>query len=115
MQTKAVNELHASGAEGTGTVTSDTFNTSKATAIEIFVDVTASSGTSETLDVTVETSADGVNFVEIHAFTQITGVDQVAVALSYIDDPLGVLVRVKFAVAGTTPSFTYSSQLVISE
>ena len=72
----------------------------------LLVNVTAASGTTPTLDLTVEWSSDGTNFVvgqPADALTQITtavgAAKQFAIKAPFY--------RVKWTIAGTTPSFTF--------
>jgi hypothetical protein len=67
------------------------------------LNVTAASGTSPTLDVTVQCSRDGVTWYDSGTFTQSTGVNtQRKIFL------LDRFVRAKYVVAGTSPSFTFT-------
>ena len=67
------------------------------------LNITAASGTSPTLNVTVQTSHDGVTWRSAGSFTQATGVS-VQRATFNIDR----FVRATWTVGGTTPSFTFS-------
>ncbi len=71
--------------------------------VRMTLDVTASSGTSETLDVDIETSPDGVNWYVAGSFAQATGVtsERKTVAIDRY-------VRAAWDIGGTTPSFTFS-------
>lgn len=73
--------------------------------VDIVLDVTAASATS-TLDVVVETSHDGATWFTAtgNALTQATavGVQHKRISVN------GPLVRVRWTVGGTTPSFTFS-------
>jgi len=74
----------------------------------LILNCTAASGTTPTLDVTVEWSADGTNFFAAQAadsFTQVTTTGQVG-AKSF--DVKGPFYRVKWTIGGTTPSFTFT-------
>lgn len=69
----------------------------------------AKSGTGPTLDVTVQHSADGTNWVTLIAFTQVTAdnayeVKFAAAATDYLK-PLLPYVRTSYTLGGTTPSF----------
>lgn len=69
------------------------------------LDVTAASGTSPTLDVVIEDTVDGTNWNVIGTFTQRTAAGrQVIDVAGFFTDQL----RVRWTVAGTTPSFTFS-------
>lgn len=74
----------------------------------LLVDVTAASGTSPTLDLTVEYLLDGATtFAKADpadAFTQITAAG--VVVKSFVLK--GTAYRIAWAITGTTPSFTFS-------
>lgn len=88
-------------ATGTGTA----FDTEGADNISGTLTVTAASGTNPTLDVTLETTADGTNYYTVGSFTQKTGT---ATADAKVFGPVGSLSRWKWTIGGTTPSFTFS-------
>jgi len=92
------------------------------------LNVTAASGTTPTLDVYIDTSADSTNFINIAHFTQLITTGRRAIQIS--DDAAGAAVdfdstadlaagvvkqgawgstlRVRWVITGTTPSFTFS-------
>lgn len=96
-----------------------------------FLDVSAASGTSPTLDVTLEMQDPvGTDYVEIGAFTQVTaaltapqflviglGADAAASVKGEEDDSILMILpmklRAKATIGGTTPSFTYSVTLIV--
>ncbi len=83
-----------------GWLASDAFN-----ALELFLDVTAASGTTPTLNVIVETrTSAGTARTVGAAFTQATAVS--SERKSFVG--LGDEYRVRWTIAGTTPSFTFS-------
>lgn len=65
--------------------------------------VSASSGTNPTMDMVLETSADGTAYYTVGSFTQKT---TTTAAETKVFGPLGDLSRWKWTVGGTTPSFT---------
>lgn len=67
------------------------------------LDVTAASGTSPTLDVTVQTSRDGATWYTAGTFTQRTGVASEEKVFA-----IDRFVRASWTVGGTSPSFTFS-------
>lgn len=69
----------------------------------VFLDITAVSGTIPTLDVAVEYSPDNIRWFIHTAFSQKTTVGKATIAIS----GLGLYTRVKYTIAGTTPSFTF--------
>lgn len=87
-------------ATGTGTA----FDTSDVDEITATLAITAASGTTPTLDVTLETTADGTNYYTVGAFAQKTTTATEAKVFT----GLGSLSRWKWTVGGTTPSFTFS-------
>ena len=73
--------------------------------IRLLLDVTAASGTTPTLDVTIETSYDGsTGWVSLGTFSQKTAVSTQRKSFSGCDR----YVRASWVVGGTTPSFTFS-------
>ena len=77
--------------------------------LRIQLDVTAASGTTPTLDVVVEDTLDGVNFNTIATFTQATGVTR---EVKNVTTPFGRRLRVKWTLGGTSPNFTFSTDIV---
>jgi hypothetical protein len=88
-------------ATGTGTA----FSTAGLDNITGTLTVTAASGDTPTLDVTLETTADGTNYYTAGSFTQKT---TTATADSKVFGDLGSSSRWKWTIAGATPSFTFS-------
>jgi len=95
----------------------------------LYLDVTAASGTSPTLDVTIEMQdPTGTDYVEFTAFAQktaaltapafiVVGLGAVAASITNEDDVAAVMlpqkIRAKATIGGTTPSFTYSVTAVV--
>ena len=81
--------------------------------VVFLLDSAAGTGTSPTLDVTIEDSADNSSFAAITdaAFTQVTGTAS-AQKLVVNKDSARRYVRVKYTLGGTTPSFTFSVNAV---
>lgn len=69
------------------------------------LDVTASAGTSPTLDVVVEDTLDGTNWNVVGTFSQRVGVGRQVINLS---TPFADRLRVRWTMGGVTPSFTFS-------
>lgn len=67
------------------------------------LDVTAASGTTPTLDITVQISRDGVTWYTSGTFAQKTGVSNELKAFL-----LDRFVRIAATLGGTTPNFTFS-------
>lgn len=76
--------------------------------VAVYLNVTAVSGTSPTLDVVVEDSPDGVTWVTLATFPQkvAVGTDVVRV------NRLGRYLRAKATIGGTTPSFTFDVRAI---
>lgn len=73
--------------------------------------VTAASGTTPTLDVVLEDSLDGgTTWTQIGAFAQKTAAGNEAINVTI---PFGPLVRARWTIAGTTPSFTFAVTALI--
>lgn len=76
--------------------------------LAILINVTAFSGTTPTINFTVEWSHDKTTYAAANtsdAFTQIVGVS----ARTMLFDTKGPYYRLVWAVAGTTPSFTFTA------
>lgn len=69
----------------------------------LLLDVTARTGTTPTLDVTIQTSYDGITWRTAGTFTQATATGQQRGIFT-----LDRYVRAAWAVGGTTPNFTFS-------
>lgn len=88
----------------TATGTGSAFNVEDAESFEATLTITAASGTTPTLDLTLETTVDGTHWYSVAAFAQKTGAGSDARAFG----PLGDQARWKWTIGGTTPSFTFS-------
>lgn len=71
----------------------------------VYLDVTASSGTSETMDITINGIVNNKVY-QLGAFTQATGVTTERVVIT--DAPADV--RFDWTLGGTSPSFTFNIQ-----
>lgn len=76
-----------------------------AKTIRAQLDVTAASGTTPTLDVIVEDTLDGTNWFQVGAFAQRTGVAREVINITGL---FSDVIRVRWTIGGTTPSFTFS-------
>lgn len=74
----------------------------------VFLNVTAASGTTPTLVVTVQESPDGVEWAYLGAFAQQTAVGTNELSFAQVAE----FVRVSWVIGGTTPSFTFDCQAV---
>lgn len=70
----------------------------------VFLDVTAASGTTPTLNVTIQTKDPAGNWYDLVSFTQRTAAGKEAKPVSVFGETL----RIAYTVGGTTPSFTFS-------
>lgn len=69
----------------------------------LFLNVTAASGTTPTLNVTIQTSNDGTTWRSAGTFTQATGVTSQRATFN-----IDRFVRATWTIGGTTPSFNFS-------
>lgn len=88
-------------ATGTGTA----FSTAEIDSLSATLVITAASGTTPTLDLTLETTADGTNYYTAGTFPQQTTTNA---GISRVVGDLGATSRWKWTIGGTTPSFTFS-------
>ena len=94
----------------TATTTGTGWLVERYTEAIVVVDVTAVSGTSPTLDITVQTSADNSIWATLTTFTQITSV---STNIKFISN-IGKYVRVKYTIGGSsTPTFTMTSKISV--
>lgn len=83
-------------------------------SLSLLADVTAVSGVGPTLDLTVEWSHDGTSWAVAEpadSFAQITAAKTVAKTFTV----KGPMYRVRWAIGGTTPSFTFSVAQYLAE
>ena len=91
-------------AEKTSSSQTGAIDVSDADEMSIFLNVSAASGTSETLDIVIQDSPDGEVWHDKESFTQATGVTTEAKRITNF----GNLIRVKYTIGGTdTPTFTF--------
>lgn len=72
--------------------------------VRLLLNVTAASGTTPTLDVSIQTSYDGTTWRAVAAFAQKTTVSNERKSFTGIDR----YIRAVYTVGGTTPSFTFT-------
>lgn len=72
------------------------------------LDVTAASGTTPNLVVTIEDTIDGVNFYTIGTFAAKTTTGREVINIT---TPFADTLRVSWAISGTTPSFTFATSI----
>lgn len=78
---------------------------SPATTLRCQLNVTAASGTTPTLTVTVQDTIDGTNYNAVASFAQVT---TTGISVLNITGPFTDKVRVAYVIGGTTPSFTFA-------
>jgi hypothetical protein len=74
------------------------------TTLRLWLRVSAASGTTPSMTVTVETSGDATTWSAVGTFTAATGVTAQRKVFSGLDR----YARVSYAITGTTPSFTFT-------
>jgi hypothetical protein len=76
-------------------------------SIDIFLDVTAVSGTNPTMTVTYQASVDGgVTWFDVTSGAAITTAIKQSIN---VPSKLGAMGRLSYVIGGTTPSFTFSA------
>ena len=105
--------LHTSAAE-TATVTGADVDTEQLGSANFYLDVTAVTGTTPTLDVKIQ-EKDPVSgkYFDLFSFTQKTAISSERKSYgSGAGELLGKVIRYVATIAGTTPSFTFSLSMV---
>lgn len=98
--------IQVASAARTATANGTAFDSSNMDEITAACVVTAASGTNPTLDVILQTSADGTNYYTVDSFTQKTAI---TAAETKVFGPLGSLSRWRWTIGGTdTPTFTFA-------
>ncbi|MEW5820327.1 MAG: hypothetical protein AB1782_09065 [Cyanobacteriota bacterium] len=70
----------------------------------IYLDVTAASGTSPTLDVSIQDTIDGTNWDTVASFTQATSTGREVKRINNYSRYM----RISYTIGGTDPDFTFS-------
>lgn len=73
-------------------------------SIRAQLNVTAASGTTPTLDVTIEDTLDGTTFQTVGTFAQKTGTGREVIDIAA---PFANRLRIVWTIGGTSPSFTF--------
>ena len=105
--------LHTSAAE-TATVTGADVDTEQLGSANFYLDVTAVTGTTPTLDVKIQ-EKDPVSgkYFDLFSFTQKTAISSERKSYgSGAGELLGKVIRYVATIGGTTPSFTFSLSMV---
>lgn len=98
--------LHPKSSEtATGTTTGFDNTASTANGASAYLQVTAASGTTPTLDVKVQHSSDGATYVDLLTFTQVTAAN--AYQRIATTGTVNRYLRVEFTLGGTSPDFTF--------
>jgi hypothetical protein len=74
-------------------------------ALRVQLDVTAASGTTPSLVVTVQDTLDNTNWNNVGTFATKTGVGREVINIA---GPFADRIRIAWTITGTTPSFTFS-------
>lgn len=75
-----------------------------ASTLRLQLNVTAASGTTPSMTAFIEDTLDGTNWNQVAAFTAATAV---GVQVLNVTTPFADRLRVRWAITGTTPSFTF--------
>jgi hypothetical protein len=103
---EAARVLHPHGSEtSTGTTTGLDNSASTANGAAAYLQVTAASGTTPTLDVKVQHSSDGTTYADLLTFTQVTAAN--AYERVATTGTVNRYLRVEFTIGGTSPDFTF--------
>ena len=108
---EASSDASVTSAARTATGTGTAFATPQADSINATLVISAVTGTNPTLDLTLETTADGTNYYTVGTFAQQTTTQA---GLARIFGPLGATCRWKWTIGGTTPSFTFAVTSTLS-
>jgi hypothetical protein len=96
--------VHASTARTTSGNTALIDGYQGANTLRAQLNVTAASGTTPTLDIVIEDTLDGTNYNTIITFAQKVTTAREVVNVTV---PFAGRIRVRWTIAGTTPSFTF--------
>ncbi len=79
----------------------------RVTGVVFHLVVTAASGTSPSLTVTIQESIDGTNWVDVKSFTAATATGVTRLGWSDVAYGIAKNIAVRWTVSGTTPSFDF--------
>lgn len=88
-------------------------NSNTARAIEVWINVTAVSGTAPFLDLEVQTAAVAGQFVTQLTISGINAVNTFSTVINRADHSLGNTIRVRGVISGSTPSFTFDDIIIL--
>lgn len=97
--------LVASAARTTSDSSTATAGWGAADTLRVQLNVTAASGVAPTLDVLIQDTLDGTNWNTVASFTQATAATREVINVTA---PFTDTLRVRWVVAGTSPSFTFA-------
>lgn len=103
-----VEKVLAASAERTESGQSREIDVSEFLEGQVVAEVTATAGTDETLDLAVQSSADGTLWINHTTFTQFTAAGSAVKLLTN----LGKRLRLSWTVGGTDPAFTFAVKFV---
>lgn len=112
-KTRSVVSVRASAA-ATATGQSNAFPTGTGDDLDVFIDLTAVSGTSPSMTVNVEWSNDNSTWFvadPVDAFTALTATGKKVKQFTV----KGQYARLNYTITGTTPSFTFSATALIGD
>ncbi len=80
--------------------------------LAVYLIVTAASGTSPSLTITIQDSPDGTNWVDVYSFPAATAASVLRAGWQDLKFCVGRYLRVRWQVSGTSPSFTFAVNVV---
>jgi len=83
--------------------------------LECWTTISAISGTGATIELILECSVDGTNWLEVGRNSSVIGTGTYAIATARGDTPLGTRARLRWDMSGTTPTVTFVSTLAYKE
>lgn len=90
--------------------------TKTARTTEVWLNVSAVSGTAPNLELIIETSLEeNANFVEQDRIAAVGAAGNFSAVINRADDAMGLFVRVRWIITGTTPSFTFKVEMIRME
>lgn len=75
----------------------------------VYLEITAASGTTPTLDVVIQDTIDGTNWDTVSSFTQASSTGREVIRISNFSRYM----RISYTIGGTTPDFTFSVKTYI--
>ena len=99
-------------ADADGTLELD-IDVTRLTSLRAFIEVTTATGETPTLNVDVQDTLDGTNYVTLFSFAEATS----DTAKEFVNHttPFGDRLRLDYAITGTTPVFTFTITIIGKE